>query len=66
MELVTTQEAARILGGNKPIPRSTLAVWRKTGIGPEFIQFGRTIRYPLEGIVRFLEQNRVGAAEDSK
>lgn len=57
MQLITGKEAAKILGGSKPIPQSTLAYWRRIGYGPEYIKLGRTYRYPLEGLHRFLDQN---------
>ena len=59
-ELVTTSEAARILGGSKPIALTTMAYWRKHGRGPEHIKVGRSYRYPVEGLRRFLEQNTRG------
>ncbi len=55
--LVTTSEAARILGGSKPLPVSTLAYWRQTGKGPEYIKVGRSYRYTEDGLRRYLEEN---------
>ncbi len=63
MDLVTATEARSILGGTKPIPHSTLAHWRKVGIGPEYMKVGRTLRYPVEGLLRFLEQQTIGRGE---
>ncbi len=55
--LVTASAAARILGGNKPISIRTLAYWRKTGTGPEYVKVGRSYRYSEDGLRRFLEEN---------
>ncbi len=54
---VTSHEAGRILGGTKPISPRTLAYWRSIGFGPEYVRIGKSIRYPIEGLQRFLEQN---------
>lgn len=60
MSMATPIEAARILGGTKPLAVRTLALWRKTGTGPRFIRVGRNIRYPLEGLKAYLEKRTEG------
>lgn len=55
-DMLTPQEVAVILGGiKKPVPVRTLAFWRKSGKGPPFVQIGRTIRYPDDGLKKFIE-----------
>lgn len=57
-ELVTSSEAARILGGSKPLSIRTLAYWRKLGTGPDYVKVGRSYRYPEDGLKRYLDQNK--------
>lgn len=56
-KLITADEAGRLLGGNKPIPASTLAYWRRIGKGPECIKIGRTYRYSEAAILKFIMQS---------
>ena len=51
---VTPPEAARFLGGSKPLSLRTLASWRKAGTGPAFVRVGRNIRYPLDALQSFI------------
>ena len=57
-KLITADEAGRLLGGNKPIPTSTLAYWRKTGQGPTFLKIGRSYRYVEEDVLKYIEQSK--------
>lgn len=57
-EMFTIPETARILGGSKPLAQRTLAAWRKAGTGPPFIRIGRSVRYPLDGLQRFLNAHK--------
>lgn len=58
-DLITPREAARILGGSKPIPLSTLCHWRLHGEGPSFIRIGgATIRYSEAEVRRYLDSQR--------
>lgn len=55
-KLITAEEAGRLLGGNKPIPSSTLAYWRKNGQGPAYLKIGRTYRYAEAEVLNYIEQ----------
>lgn len=57
-DLITSSEAARILGGSKPLSLSTLAYWRKHGEGPRHIRVGRAIRYSAAEVRRYLDSQR--------
>jgi excisionase family DNA binding protein len=48
-----TREAADYLG----VRSGTLEAWRIRGGGPLFIKMGRSIRYRLEDLQRFIEEN---------
>lgn len=53
-QLVTTEQAAEILGGIKP---NTLENWRCHGgiRGPRYIKCGRLVRYRVEYLEAWLE-----------
>jgi len=57
MELITTNEAAIILG----VRAQTLAMWRLYKRGPRFIKVGRLVRYRRADLEAFIEHNSVGA-----
>lgn len=68
-QLVTTKRAGEILGGEKPIPESTMRFWRHSKIGPKWYPIGRHVRYRVEDLEAYLEScaraggtNRVEAA----
>lgn len=42
------------------ISRRTLQRWRAMGKGPAFVEFGRSIRYPLEAVLAFEAAARHG------
>jgi hypothetical protein len=52
--LVATPAAAEHLGGLKP---NTLEIWRIQGVGPRFIKCGRLVRYRIEDLDAYLEEN---------
>jgi hypothetical protein len=52
--LLTEKDAGRLLA----LSHRTLQKWRTRGIGPTFMKFGRTIRYPVAELVVWTEQNR--------
>lgn len=56
-KLMTAEEAGRFLGGNKPIPASTLAYWRKTGQGPAYFKIGRTYRYSETDVLNYIKKS---------
>ncbi len=37
------------------VSEKTLEAWRREGKGPRFVKIGRFIRYPLSGLVGFVE-----------
>jgi hypothetical protein len=58
--LMTEAEVSRFLG----LRPNTLAHWRLTKLQPlPFIRIGRTIRYRLEEVERFLQQRQVAEGE---
>jgi excisionase family DNA binding protein len=58
--LMRESEAAQILG----LSKRTLQKWRLTGGGPEFLKFGRAVRYSVESLERWLRQNRRRSTSD--
>jgi hypothetical protein len=61
--LVSARRAAEVLGLS---PR-TLANWRWRGgeCGPRFVKLGRAIRYDLQELLAFIEQNRVSSTSEA-
>ena len=55
-DLLNTRAASIYLGGEiHPISLSTLALWRRKGIGPNFIKIGNSIRYPIKDLLDFIQ-----------
>ncbi len=54
-ELLTTEEAARILG----VKPQSLAVWRLHGENLPFVKVGRLVRYRRSDIEKWLEAQTV-------
>ena len=44
---MTEKQAARLLS----LSHRTLQAWRRTGLGPSFIKFGRAIRYRRQDVL---------------
>lgn len=58
--LLTPVDVGRILRVGTP----TLKAWRDQGIGPEWIELeGRTVRYELEAVDRFIKERAHAARE---
>ncbi len=57
--MLTRREAAELLG----IEPQTLAVWSCRGIGPAFIKVGRSVRYRLSDLEKFIESGRVSTRD---
>ncbi len=58
-----TEEQLVLLSNTKA---STLEAWRKRGLGPSYIRFGRTYLYPRAAVGEFLQgriRNRSSAIE---
>ena len=53
--LLTTKEASERL----KLKEQTLALWRSSGDGPEYMKTGRSVRYTPEAIERFIENQTV-------
>ncbi len=53
--LLTAKKASEFLG----LKEQTLALWRSTGEGPEYVKTGRSVRYKQEAIDRFIENQTV-------
>jgi excisionase family DNA binding protein len=49
--MIRTEQAAKILD----VTKSTLESWRCRGGGPNFVRYGRAIRYREEDLERFIE-----------
>ncbi len=56
---VSRTEAAGILG----VRVNTLAVWAHAGRGPAYLKIGRTVRYDVTDLERFMQQGRVRTSE---
>ena len=54
-QALTDQEVADQLG----LSVATLRAWRRRGVGPRFVRFGRAIRYLPEDVERYVESSRV-------
>ena len=50
------QAAAEYLGGNRPLSKQTLAIYRLRGTGPTYIKIGRQIRYRRADLDQWLDQ----------
>jgi hypothetical protein len=50
--LLSTEEVAMALS----LPRSTLDYWRVVGGGPPWIKIGRRVKYPMDGLIDWLER----------
>jgi len=48
---LTEKEAARLLS----LSHRTLQAWRRQGVGPRFIKFGRSVRYSREALFLWAE-----------
>lgn len=55
LELLTDKQLSEATG----VPVSTLRWWRNQGQGPPYHKLGRTIRYRLVDVERWLEETRV-------
>jgi hypothetical protein len=52
---ITEPDAARYLSHSV----FALRDWRRRGCGPDYIRFGRSIRYTIAALDRFLEEHTV-------
>lgn len=53
-------EAAECLG----LSKRTLQKWRVAGGGPDFLKFGRAVRYSVEALEKWLVQSRRRSTSD--
>ncbi len=54
-QLLTTKQAASFLG----IKPQTLALWRTTGTSPTYVKYGNCVRYPLENLKKYLNDQTI-------
>ncbi len=52
---ITEKKASEI--GSFPLP--TLRNWRHLRKGPPYVKVGRSVRYPLDELIHYLESRRV-------
>jgi excisionase family DNA binding protein len=55
-KIINTREAAEYLG----LTESTLEKWRCYGTGPRFCKVGRSVRYRMADIEKYLTENTKG------
>ena len=58
-EFMTEKEVAELLR----LKRQTLSRWRSDGQGPPFVQVEGSIRYPRDGLQRWLDERTAGGAQ---
>jgi predicted site-specific integrase-resolvase len=59
--LMTPRQLAKLLG----VEVNTLAKWRSSGTGPEFLKYGSAVRYDERDIARFINDSRRRSTADS-
>lgn len=65
--LVEEKRAGEIIGGaERPISKRTLQSWRLRGVGPPYIKCGRSVRYDVTEINRWLESRKCMSTSDVK
>lgn len=50
MELMTTHDVAALLA----VSPQTLAMWRSNGRGPDYMKFGKVVRYERAAVESFM------------
>ena len=53
--VLTEQELATRLS----LSVATLRAWRRRGVGPRFVRFGRAVRYLVDDVEQFVSASRV-------
>lgn len=61
---LTPQEL--VLRWNGAVTTGTLANWRNKGKGPNYTKFGSRVRYSLENVLKYEEQNNRAANDNEK
>lgn len=59
-QFLTPQDLVKRWAGAVTV--GTLANWRAQGTGPAFTKIGARVRYALEAVVKYEQQNQIGAA----
>jgi hypothetical protein len=54
-QLLTTQEAARILN----VAKNTMVRWRCEGVGPNYYKFEHSVRYDLSELNRYMQSRMI-------
>ena len=65
--LVAEERAGEIIGGaERPISKRTLQSWRLRGVGPPYIKCGRSVRYDVTELYRWLESRKCTSTSEVK
>ena len=59
--VLTESEAARFLGGSRPLSVSTLRKWRAAGRGPKWVRMGAAVRYVEGDLIEFMTNSTTAA-----
>ncbi|WP_024879575.1 helix-turn-helix domain-containing protein [Methylosinus sp. LW3] len=60
-EWLTPDDAGALLG----VSKITLAAWRVKGGGPAYAKFGRSIRYPREALLKWMNSRVVASTSQA-
>lgn len=51
---------------NNAVTTGTLANWRNKGKGPAYTKFGSRVRYKLDSVISYEQQNMIGANDNDE
>ncbi|MFO7877084.1 MAG: helix-turn-helix domain-containing protein [Desulfovermiculus sp.] len=57
-----TKQAAQYLN----LKKNTLEIWRLRGGGPDFVKFGRAVRYRKQDLDAYVERNLVSSTSQAR
>lgn len=60
MEMMTTHDVAALLA----VSPQTLAIWRSKGRGPDYMKFGKVVRYERAAVESFMRNLTVTSEGD--
>lgn len=60
MEIMTTHDVAALL----TVSPQTLAIWRSKGRGPDYMKFGKVVRYERAAVESFMRNLTVTSEGD--
>ncbi len=58
---ITTKQLAAFLG----LRSNTLEIWRLRGVGPRHVRFGRAVRYRLDDIEKYIEEQTFSSTSEA-